>query len=43
MERGLIDYVVRRVDGKETNHSTRSRERPRKTIRENIKKDLEII
>jgi len=37
-----VDYVVKRVDQIEGSQITRGRGRPRKTIRETIKKDLEI-
>jgi len=37
-----VDEVVRRVDQMEGRQITRGRGRPRKTIRETIKKDLEI-
>jgi len=42
VERKPIDSVVRRPDQMEDNHITRGRGRPRKTIRETIRKDLEI-
>src|SRR4051812_20689999 len=38
----LVDSVVRRVDQKERRQTIRGRGRPRKTISEVIKKDLEI-
>jgi hypothetical protein len=41
-ERRYVDFVVRRVDKMEGSQITRGRERPRKTIRETIEKDLEI-
>jgi len=40
VERTPVDFVVRRVDQIEDSQITRGR--PRKTIRETIKKDLEI-
>jgi hypothetical protein len=42
VERRPIDYVVRRVDQMKGSQITRGRRRPRKTIRETIKEDLEI-
>jgi len=36
------DSIVKRVDQMEGNHITRGRGRPIKTIRETIRKDLEI-
>jgi len=42
VERRPMDYVVRRVDQVKGSQITRGRVRPRKTIRETIKKDLEI-
>jgi len=42
VERRPIDSVVRRVDQMEDSQITRGKGRPRKTIRETIKKDLEI-
>jgi hypothetical protein len=42
VERRPIGSVVRRVDRMEGSQITRGRGRPRKTIRETIKKDLEI-
>ena len=42
VERRLVDSVVRRVDQMDDSQITRGRGRPRKTIRETIKKDLEI-
>jgi hypothetical protein len=42
VERRHMDYVVRRVDEMEMSQITRGRGRHRKTIRETIKKDLEI-
>ena len=41
-ERRLVGYVVRRVDQMEKSQTTRGRGRRKKTIREVIKKDLEI-
>ncbi|KAH1262515.1 Craniofacial development protein 2 [Glycine max] len=41
-ERRLVDSVVRRVDQMERRQTIRGRGRPKKTIREVIKKDLEI-
>ena len=41
-ERRPVDVLVRRVDQMEDSQITRGRSRPRKTIRETIKKDLEI-
>jgi len=38
----LVDAVVRRVDQMEESQVKRGRERPRKTIRETIRKDLEV-
>jgi len=37
-----VDSIVRRIDQMEGSQITRGRGRPRKTIRETIKKDLEI-
>ena len=37
-----MDFVVRKVDQMEGSQITRCRGRPRKTIRETIKKDLEM-
>jgi hypothetical protein len=37
-----VDYVVRKVDQIERSQVTRVRGRPRKTIRETIRKGLEI-
>jgi len=43
VERRPIDAVVRRVDQMEESHvKRRGRGRPRKTIRETIRKDLEV-
>ena len=42
VERRPVDSVVRRVDQMERSQTTRGRGRPRKTIREVIKKDFEI-
>ena len=42
VERKPIDFVVRRVDQMEDGQITRGRGRPRKTITETIRKDLEI-
>jgi len=42
VERRPIDSVVRRVDQMEDSQITRGRGRPRQTIRETIRKDLEI-
>ena len=42
MERRPVDFVVRRVDQMEDSQIARSRGRPRKTIRETTKKDLDI-
>jgi hypothetical protein len=42
VERRPVDSVVKRVDLMEGGQITRGRGRPRKTIRETIKKDLEI-
>jgi len=42
VKRRPVDYVVRRVDQIEVSQITRGRERSRKTIRETIKKDIEI-
>jgi len=35
-----VDIAVNRVDHMEDNHITRGRGRPKKTIRETIRKDL---
>ena len=37
-----MDFIIRRVDQIEGSQITRGRGRPRKTIRETIRKDLEI-
>jgi len=42
VERRPIDVVVRRVDQIEESQVKRSRGRPRKTIRETIRNDLEV-
>lgn len=42
VERRPGDFVARRVDKMERSQTIRGRGRPRKTIREVIKKDLEI-
>ena len=42
VERRPVDAVVRRVDQMEESQIKRGRGRPRKTIRETIKKDLEV-
>jgi len=42
VERRLIDAVVRRVDQMEESHVKRGIGRPMKTIRETIRKDLEV-
>lgn len=42
VERGFIDFVVKRVDQMAKSQTVRDRGRVRKTIREFIKKDLEI-
>ncbi|KAH1218893.1 hypothetical protein GmHk_13G039165 [Glycine max] len=42
IERRLVDSVVRRVDQMERRQTIRGRGRPKKTIREVIKKDLEL-
>jgi len=42
VERRLVDSVVRRVDEMKMSQITRGRGRHRKTIRETIRKDLEI-
>jgi hypothetical protein len=42
VERRLVDSVIRRIDQMERSQITRGRGRPRKTIRETIRKDLEI-
>jgi len=39
---GHVDVVVRRVDRMEESHIIRRRRRPRKNIRETIRKDLEV-
>jgi hypothetical protein len=36
----LVDFVINRVDHMEDNQITRGRGRPKKTIRETIRKDL---
>jgi hypothetical protein len=41
-ERRHVDSVVRRVDHMESSQITKRRGRPRKTIRETIKKDLDV-
>jgi len=42
VERRPVDAVVRRVDKMEESQVKRGRGRPRKTIRETIRKDLEV-
>jgi len=42
VERRPVDAVVRIVDQMEESHVKRGRGRPKKTIREAIKKDLEV-
>jgi len=42
VERRHIDAVIKRVDQMEESQVKRGRERPKKTIRETIRKDLEI-
>jgi len=42
VEKRPLDYVVRRVDHFEGSQFTRGRGRPRKNIRETIRKDPEI-
>ena len=42
VERRLVDAVVRRVDQMEESRVKRGRERPKKTIRETIRIDLEV-
>ncbi|KAL5147491.1 hypothetical protein HKD37_06G017172 [Glycine soja] len=42
VERRPVDSVVRRVDQMERRQTIRGRGRPKKTIREVIKKDLEL-
>ncbi|KAH1251469.1 hypothetical protein GmHk_05G014337 [Glycine max] len=42
VERRSVDSVVRRVDQMERRQTIRDRERPKKTIREVLKKDLEL-
>jgi hypothetical protein len=42
VERRLVDSAIRRVYQMEDSQITRGRGRPRKTMRETIKKDLEI-
>lgn len=42
VERRPIDFIVRRVDQMERMQTIRERGRPRKTIKEIIKKDLDI-
>ena len=42
VERRLVDAVVRRVDEMEESQVKRGRWRPKKTIRETIRKDLEV-
>jgi hypothetical protein len=39
VERKFVDYIVRRVDQIEDNHIIRGIGRPRRTIRETIRKD----
>jgi hypothetical protein len=41
-ERRVVDVVVRRVDQMEGSQVKRDRGRPRKTIRETIRKDLDV-
>lgn len=41
VEKRLVDFLIKRVNQMERNQTTREREKPRKTIREVIKKDLE--
>ena len=40
--RETVDAIVRRVDQMEESHVKRGRGRPKKTIRETIRKDLEV-
>jgi hypothetical protein len=42
IERRPVDAVVRRIDQMEESHVKRGRGRPKKTIRETIRKDLEV-
>jgi len=42
VERRPVDAVVRRVDQMEESHVKRGRGRPRKTIRETIRNDLDV-
>jgi len=42
VERRLTEAVVRRVDKMKESHVKRCRVKPRKTIRETIRKDLEV-
>jgi len=42
VERRPVDYVVRRLDKTRSIQITKCRGRPIKTIRETIKKDIEI-
>jgi len=42
VERRPVDAVVRRVDQMEESHVKRGRGRPKKTIKETIRKDLEV-
>jgi len=42
VERRLVDAVVRRVDQMEESQVKRGKGRPRKTIRETIRRDLEV-
>jgi hypothetical protein len=42
VERRPVDAVIRRVDQMEESQVKRGRGRPRKTIRETIRKDLEV-
>jgi hypothetical protein len=43
VERRSVDAVVRRVDQMEESHVKRGKGRPRRTTRETITNDLEVI
>jgi len=42
VERRPVDVVVRRIDQMEESHVKRGRGKPKKTIRETIRNDLEV-
>jgi len=42
VKRRPVDAVVRRIDQMEKSHVKRGKGRPKKTIRETIRKDLEV-